>query len=70
MNKEIKAVIEDQFKNGKPKNDFQLEMAINQGYVPPKCLLLGGLVMALINSGEDPCKGCHMDRVKCGGRPY
>ena len=50
------------------KTDHLLEMAIMQGYVPKTCTLNGGLVMALMNSGEDPCSGCNMDRIKCGGR--
>lgn len=51
------------------KKDNLLQMAIQQGYVPPKCNLAGGLVMALINDGENPCNDCNADRKKCGGSP-
>jgi len=51
------------------KKDTLLQMAISQGYVPPKCNLAGELVMALVNSGEDPCAECNADRNKCGGKP-
>lgn len=39
-----------------------------QGYVPSGCYMDGGLVLALMNSGEDPCKGCRGNRGQCGGR--
>ena len=51
------------------KTDVWLEMAKGQGYVPPKCLLGGQIVMMLINKGDDPCSGCNIDRSACGGRP-
>ena len=51
------------------KKDMLLQMAIQQEYVPPKCNLAGGLIMALQNSGQDPCAECNADRNKCGGRP-
>ena len=72
MDKEVKKEVENLVKFGKvqPLDDIQLQMAINQGYVPPKCNLAGGLVMALMNSGEDPCAGCNANREKCGGRPH
>lgn len=44
-------------------------MAISQGYVPKDCYLNGSLVMVIVNEGKDPCKGCNLDRNKCGGRP-
>ena len=44
------------------------EIVIKQGYVPKECLLVGELVMALVNSGKDPCDGCNYDRTICGGR--
>ena len=56
--------------NKNPENDVLLEMAINQGYVSKKCKLPGGLVMALQNSGEDPCAGCNHDRNECEGRKH
>lgn len=49
--------------------DTMLKLCIQQGYVPPKCLLNGHLVFLLVNKGEDPCAGCNMDRKECGGRP-
>lgn len=49
-------------------DDFLLKMAIGQGYVPPSCLLGGQTVMGLVNQGNDPCKGCKGDRIKCKGR--
>jgi hypothetical protein len=45
-----------------------LQLCINQGYVPEGCTLDGGLVLALVNEGEDPCKECNEDRKICGGR--
>ena len=58
------------FREGKPdKDDIHLEMAKGQGYVPKTCLLGGQLVMALVNSGENPCTGCNCPREKCHGRP-
>ena len=56
-------------RNKSVKEDPLLQLAISRGYVPPKCNLAGGLIMALMNSGEDPCAGCNADRKKCGGRP-
>lgn len=49
-------------------DDFQLKMAIHQGYVPKTCLLGGITVMSEINAARDPCAGCECDRVKCDGR--
>jgi len=51
------------------KLDIMLEMAIGQGYVPKDCYLKGGLVIALVNEGKDPCVGCNLDRTICHGRP-
>jgi len=50
------------------RDDIFLDMAKHQGYIPSKCLLGGQIVMGLINSGDDPCRGCECDRMKCGGR--
>ena len=50
------------------KDDMMLDMAKGQGYVPDTCLLGGSLVMALVNQGADPCKGCEGPRAKCKGR--
>lgn len=50
-------------------SDWQLEMAIGQGYVPRTCLLSGPVVMSEINKGRDPCAGCASPRGKCNGRP-
>lgn len=69
MDKKIRETIDEIFETGKPQKDIQLQMAIQQGYVPLKCSLDGRLVMALINSGENPCDGCNNDRNICGGRP-
>jgi hypothetical protein len=49
-------------------DDFLLKMAKGQGYVPQGCLLGGQIVMALINSGDNPCKGCNCNKQKCKGR--
>lgn len=68
MNKKVKEAVERILKEGKPRLDAPLQMAVMQGYVSEKCSLDGGLVMALVNSGKDPCDGCNMDRKKCGGR--
>ena len=50
------------------EDDFFLEMAKGQGYVPQTCLLGGQTVIGLINLGKDPCEGCNCDRKKCNGR--
>lgn len=50
-------------------DDMLRDMAIGQGYVPKDCYLDGPLVMAIVNEGKDPCKGCNLDRNKCNGRP-
>lgn len=50
-------------------DDIGLKMALHQGYVPPKCLLGGMVVMAEMNAGRDPCAGCNGPREKCCGRP-
>lgn len=50
-------------------DDWQLRMAIDQGYVPEQCLLGGPVVMSEINAGRDPCAGCAGPREKCVGRP-
>lgn len=49
--------------------DILLGLAKRQGYVPKNCLLGGLVVMGEINKGNDPCRGCECERVKCGGRP-
>uniref|UniRef100_A0A6M3LVN1 Uncharacterized protein n=1 Tax=viral metagenome TaxID=1070528 RepID=A0A6M3LVN1_9ZZZZ len=51
------------------EDDFMLEMAKQQGYVPKSCLLGGMVVMALTREGKSPCSGCNCDRKKCEGRP-
>lgn len=48
--------------------DLLLEMAKQQGYVPPKCYMVGKLVFALQRRGDDPCVGCVGNRLICGGR--
>lgn len=53
-----------------PESDVMLRLAKQQGYVPNGCLLAGRIVMGLVNEGKDPCKGCHSDRNKCGGRSF
>lgn len=49
------------------KKDPLLQMAISQGYVQKGCNLAGGLIMALVNDGQNPCDECNADRKKCGG---
>lgn len=49
-------------------DDFQLKMAINQGYCPPTCLLGGAVVMAEVTKGKSPCDGCECPREKCKGK--
>ena len=68
MDKNIRNAIEDIIKTRKPEKDIQLELAVEQGYVPSKCYLDGRLVMVLMISGEDPCRGCNLNRKICGGR--
>ena len=51
------------------KIDDMLDLCVQQGYVPPTCLLPGKIVYALTSSQGDACKGCNMDRTKCKGRP-
>lgn len=50
-------------------DDILLEMAIQQGYVPPTCLLGGITVMAATREDLDACLGCNGPREKCKGRP-
>lgn len=50
-------------------DDFMLEMAKGQGYVPPGCLLGGMVAMSEVNKGRSPCWGCNGPREKCGGKP-
>ncbi len=49
--------------------DIMRQMCIDQGYVPAKCVLLGGVILMLVKQGEDPCAGCNLDRTICAGRP-
>ena len=51
------------------EDDWHLKIAIEQGYVPKTCLIIGHIVMGLINKGENPCSGCNGPREKCKGRP-
>jgi len=51
------------------KDDWQLNMAKEQGYVRPTCLLGGAVVMQQINAGKNPCWGCNGPREKCQGSP-
>jgi hypothetical protein len=48
--------------------DNLLEICKKQGYVPVGCRLDGHLVLAIVNSQDDPCRGCNEDRKLCGGR--
>jgi len=58
------------FSQEKPdEDDFMLEMAKGQGYVPVNCLLGGMIVMDEVKSGRNPCWGCNGPREKCGGKP-
>jgi len=50
------------------KDDYILEMAKGQGYVPQTCLLGGETVIGIVYLGKDPCIGCNADRFKCKGR--
>lgn len=50
-------------------DDWYLKMAVQQGYVPPTCLLGGRVVMSETNAGRDACAGCEGPREKCHGRP-
>ncbi|MGZ3796489.1 MAG: hypothetical protein ACXVB1_08995 [Pseudobdellovibrionaceae bacterium] len=54
----------------KSKKDGILKMAKMQGYVVDGCYLNGVLVMTLINNGENPCHGCHLDRALCGSNVF
>ncbi len=49
-------------------SDLYKSMCIQQGYVPPTCMLDGTMVWLLTNDGKDPCKGCNADREICKGR--
>ena len=51
------------------KEDIMLKLCVNQGYVPPTCLLSGQLVFHITGGSGDPCKGCNHDREICKGRP-
>ncbi len=48
--------------------DGMLSMCIQQGYVPPTCLLSGAVVWSTVNEQKDPCDGCTGPREKCKGR--
>lgn len=50
------------------EDDFQLKMAIHQGYVPTTCLLAGFVVFGVVGLGHDACAGCNGPREKCKGR--
>ena len=50
------------------ETDQLLEMCKHQGYVPIGCIMPGMMVLCFINQGDDPCKGCNNDRLKCKGR--
>lgn len=50
-------------------DDFMLKACINQGYVPPTCLLNGAIVLAEVNAARVPCAGCEAPREKCHGSP-
>ena len=52
-----------------PLEDIQLQMAVNQGYVPSTCLLAGFIVLGEVRDRKDPCAGCNGPREKCHGRP-
>lgn len=71
MKKQLKDTIESLVKGETDKRDGDmfLHTAILRGDVPETCLLLGQLVMALVNDGQDPCAGCNHDRNVCNGRP-
>jgi len=46
---------------------------IDQGYVPPTCILpdefAGPLIWGEINKGRSPCWGCEGERYICKGQP-
>lgn len=49
------------------------QMMIQQGYVPPTCMLddkvAGPLIWQETNAGRSPCWGCNHDRAVCKGQP-
>jgi hypothetical protein len=47
------------------EDDFLLQMAKGQAYVPPKCLLGGAVIMHDINKGHNPCWNCNGPRERC-----
>lgn len=49
-------------------SDMLREMAVNQGYVPKGCQMDGRPLWALLNGGDDPCRGCNYNKSECGGR--
>lgn len=52
------------------RDDALLQLCVQQGYVPPTCLLGGIVVWVEVKDGRDACAGCHGPREKCHGRPY
>lgn len=46
------------------EEDILKKIAVEQGYVKNTCKLPGDLIMALINSGKNPCDGCNI-KDKC-----
>ena len=55
--------------NAGKQKDSLLQLCIAQGYVPKDCYLPGVIAFVLVNKGEDPCRGCNLERKVCGGRP-
>lgn len=49
------------------------KMMIQQGYVPPTCILpdecAGPLIYSEVSAGRSPCDGCNEDRSLCHGKP-
>jgi hypothetical protein len=65
--KELTGETEDS-EDGEAKQSVNNNPAVQQGWVPKGCTLEFPLILALMNSKQDPCDGCNEDRTKCGGR--
>ncbi len=70
MDENLKNCIGNQIRGKVDKNevdhevDHLLNLAKKQGYIKENCTLPGQLVMALVNSGENPCDGCNISTCK------
>lgn len=51
------------------EDDRLLRLAIDEGSVPPTCLLGGPIIEQAVREGQNPCHTCQGPRERCGGAP-